>query len=758
MAKRIISRGSSANDGTGDNLRDGANKVNLNFDEIYTAIGDGTTVDGTIKIADDSSTVMTLSANGETVRILGGSGITSTVSSNDLTLAVDGTVLSATQTSTLTNKTINGPDNTLTNIANGSLSNSTITVTGDSGSTAIDLGDTLTVNGTTNQITTAQSGDTLTLSLPSAVTLPGSLTVTGNFTVNGTQSVIDSTTIEVTNSFTFEGTTSDDFETVLTVENPTADRTVTIPNATGTIVLKDTTDTLTNKTIAAGSNTITGLVNANLSGSAGITNANLANSSVTIGADTISLGGTQTTITDLNLDGTSSLSGTGTIDTTGSGNKLRFNFANTGSLPTAATYEGMFAYDIGGNNPYVADAGGWVKILTENSSIADISNVGSIASISAGQVLAWNAGGYFEPASQSGGLASVVADTTPQLGGDLDANTRVIGDVAYVSHRSPDATVTKTLTVTVATKTNEHTAYGDGSSSGYVIDGHEGAHLSMTPGVYKFDQADSSNSGHPLRFYRESDKSTSYTSNITTSGTPGSSGAHTTITISKETPSTLYYQCSAHANMGGVLSNIGSESPTIKLPDNDVAYFGAGSDLQILHDGSSSVIKDVTGNQLYFQSTNFNVSNSSGLKHIYANNGYGVTLYYQDAAKIETTTTGVDVTGEVKADKAYIAEATLTDQATIAWDMATESVCKVTLAGNRTMAAPSNGSTGQFASILVIQDGTGSRTITWNGIYEFASDTAPTLTTTASLGDLFTFRYNGSKWLEVGRNQALTLS
>ena len=64
MAKLTIGRGTNPNDGTGDNLRDGANKINLNFDEIYTAIGDGTTVDGTIKIADDSSTVATISANG----------------------------------------------------------------------------------------------------------------------------------------------------------------------------------------------------------------------------------------------------------------------------------------------------------------------------------------------------------------------------------------------------------------------------------------------------------------------------------------------------------------------------------------------------------------------------------------------------------------------------------------------------------------------------------------------------------------------
>ena len=103
-------------------------------------------------------------------------------------------------------------------------------------------------------------------------------------------------------------------------------------------------------------------------------------------------------------------------------------------------------------------------------------------------------------------------------------------------------------------------------------------------------------------------------------------------------------------------------------------------------------------------------------------------------------------------------ESTLTDQATVTWDASTQDVCKLTLGGNRTMAAPTNNTTGQFISILVIQDGTGSRTLTWNAVFEFASDTAPTLTTTASLGDVFVFRYYGSKWLEVGRNQALTLS
>ena len=112
----------------------------------------------------------------------------------------------------------------------------------------------------------------------------------------------------------------------------------------------------------------------------------------------------------------------------------------------------------------------------------------------------------------------------------------------------------------------------------------------------------------------------------------------------------------------------------------------------------------------------------------------------------------------VTSAKLNYSETALTDQATITWDASTQDVAKVTLAGNRTLGAASNATTGQFISLLVIQDGTGSRTLTWNAAYEFASDTAPTLTTTANLGDVFVFRYNGSKWLEVGRNQALTLS
>ena len=92
----------------------------------------------------------------------------------------------------------------------------------------------------------------------SGITTASDLTVTGDLTVQGTTTTVNSTEIQVQNTLKFEGSTSNDFETTLTVADPTADRTVTIQNATHTLVGRDTTDTLTNKSIDLDSNTISG--------------------------------------------------------------------------------------------------------------------------------------------------------------------------------------------------------------------------------------------------------------------------------------------------------------------------------------------------------------------------------------------------------------------------------------------------------------------------------------------------------------------
>ena len=70
--------------------------------------------------------------------------------------------------------------------------------------------------------------------------------------------------------------------------------------------------------------------------------------------------------------------------------------------------------------------------------------------------------------------------------------------------------------------------------------------------TYRFNQADSSNSSHPLLFYLDSGKTTAYSTGVSTNGTPGSSGAYTQIIVSDVTPQRLYYQCSSHSLMGNM--------------------------------------------------------------------------------------------------------------------------------------------------------------------------------------------------------------
>ena len=104
----------------------------------------------------------------------------------------------------------------------------------------------------------------------------------------------------------FEGATDDAFETTISFVEPTADRTHTLPNASGTIIFADTTDTLTNKTIALGSNTISGTLTqfnsaltdddfASLTGSETLTNKTFT--SPTISAHTFSSGTSTSGIT-----------------------------------------------------------------------------------------------------------------------------------------------------------------------------------------------------------------------------------------------------------------------------------------------------------------------------------------------------------------------------------------------------------------------------------------------------------------------------
>jgi len=136
-------------------------------------------------------------------------------------------------------------------------------------------------------------------------------------------------------------------------------------------------------------------------------------------------------------------------------------------------------------------------------------------------------------------------------------------------------------------------------------------------------------------------------------------------------------------------------------------------------------------------------------------------LNYSDLATLGTTAASKVFSADSNnltaiSGAVVLTEDTLSFDATQDWDVRASPVAQVTLTANVTFDVPSNPTTGQYISILCIQDGTGSRTIAWNALFEFTGGTAPTATTTAAKGDLFTFRYHNSHWIEVGRNLNLT--
>ena len=88
----------------------------------------------------------------------------------------------------------------------------------------------------------------------------------------------------------------------------------------------------------------------------------------------------------------------------------------------------------------------------------------------------------------------------------------------------------------------------------------------------------------------------------------------------------------------------------------------------------------------------------------------------------------------------------------VAWDAAAAANAYHVTTENTTFSAPSNAVEGAIIQVELAQGGT-ARTIAWNTVFEFAASTAPTVTATANKTDIFTFRYNGSVWQEIGRVQ-----
>ena len=132
---------------------------------------------------------------------------------------------------------------------------------------------------------------------------------------------------------------------------------------------------------------------------------------------------------------------------------------------------------------------------------------------------------------------------------------------------------------------------------------------------------------------------------------------------------------------------------------------------------------------------------NTDLNKIEVSNGSSWTIL-QDA-NTTTTLNGLTVSGTYNDAGANAASQTLTDGATVTWDTSQGRIATLTLGGNRTLAAPTNLRVGVYI-LYLIQDATGSRTVTWNSVFKWPGGVAPTLTTTASAKDLISFISDGT--------------
>ena len=120
-------------------------------------------------------------------------------------------------------------------------------------------------------------------------------------------------------------------------------------------------------------------------------------------------------------------------------------------------------------------------------------------------------------------------------------------DLTFNYQQAPHGS-TVNISVTVAAKSSSHRYQGQGSSLGYVLEGIQSPFLTLTPGrTYRFNLSSSNQSSHPFRFYLEADRTTQYSTNVTTAST------YTEITVTDNTPTVLHYQCSLHGYMGNAI-------------------------------------------------------------------------------------------------------------------------------------------------------------------------------------------------------------
>ena len=317
----------------------------------------------------------------------------------------------------------------------------------------------------------------------------------------------------------------------------------------------------------------------------------------------------------------------------------------------------------------------------------------------------------------------------------------------------------------------------DSGGNKYALDGTVQQLAQLRPSItYRFDQSDSSNSGHPLRLSTTSNGThgggSAFTTGVTAVGTPGSAGAYTEVKLEQDAPDPLYYYCTNHSGMGGQidskatvssLSDLGVTATASELNIMD-GVTATAAELNIL-DGVTSttaelnILDGVTSTAAELNildgvtatTAELNILDGVTSTATELNILDGVTATTAELNYLDITTLGLtaaskavtaDANGVVSFDNGTIEESTVvtssSNAATI--NLRDGNVFTHTLSENVTYTFSNPAASGRASAFIlkVVQDSS-ARTITWPGTVDWAAATAPTITATNAGVDVFAF-------------------
>ena len=223
---------------------------------------------------------------------------------------------------------------------------------------------------------------------------------------------------------------------------------------------------------------------------------------------------------------------------------------------------------------------------------------------------------------------------------------------------------------------------------------------------------------------------------------PVSNNTFTNITATSITTGTI--------TAGTVNASILNVSTSALFVDNAKLNIGTGSDLQVYHSGSHSYVQETGTGSLFLAGSQVVIANAATDETmINAAEDGAVGIYYDNAVKLATTNTGVQVTGTLLATT----DTDTSNTGSVTLDFAANQNFILTLTGNLTLANPTTEQVGQAGVITFIQDGTGSRTLTLGTQYKTQGGNGITLSTAANAVDVVPYFVQSSDNILLGAVQ-----